>query len=373
MNSYRLSHEDLDRLLGILRNEGWETIGPTLRDGAVMYDAVRGLADLPTGLRDVHGQGTYHVTQTDAPDLFGYNVGPVSLKRFLFPPETLLFRSSREQGRITLEEPPAEARRIAVIGVRACDVAAANIQDRVFLDGEFRDESYGNRRSGLFVVAVNCTTAGENCFCASMDSGPAAKGHFDLALTEVAGPDGHFFIMQSGGDRGAAAATALGAPLASSDELNAAAAAVDVARQSMGKSLDTRGLKKVLYQSAESSHWEEVAKRCLACANCTMVCPTCFCSTVVDSTDLTGETADRTRVWDSCFNTEYSHMHGGAVRESTSARYRQWLTHKLASWHDQFGTPGCVGCGRCITWCPAGIDLTEEVKGLRVQFERTVP
>jgi ferredoxin len=95
-----------------------------------------------------------------------------------------------------------------------------------------------------------------------------------------------------------------------------------------------------------------------------MVCPTCFCSTVEDTTDLTGAIAERWQVWDSCFNADHSYLHGGYVRKTTGSRYRQWITHKLATWHDQFGMSGCAGCagcGRCITSCPVAIDITEEL------------
>jgi ferredoxin len=101
-----------------------------------------------------------------------------------------------------------------------------------------------------------------------------------------------------------------------------------------------------------------------------MACPTCFCTTVDDVTDLTGSQAVRSRRWDSCFSMDFSYIHGGSVRSSGASRYRQWLTHKLASWQDQFGASGCVGCGRCITWCPVGIDLTEEVEAIRQDAER---
>jgi ferredoxin len=98
-----------------------------------------------------------------------------------------------------------------------------------------------------------------------------------------------------------------------------------------------------------------------------MVCPTCFCASVQETTDLSGEQVDRRRQWDSCFNFDFSYLNGGVVRDQVRSRYRQWLTHKLATWWDQFGLSGCVGCGRCITWCPVGIDLTQEVAALREQ------
>jgi sulfhydrogenase subunit beta (sulfur reductase) len=133
----------------------------------------------------------------------------------------------------------------------------------------------------------------------------------------------------------------------------------------MGRTMDTKGIKELLYRNYENPRWDDVAKRCLTCGNCTMVCPTCFCTTVEDITDLTGEHVERWRKLDSCFTMDFSYIHGGSVRSSPRARYRQWMTHKLATWIDQFGTSGCVGCGRCITWCPVGIDITEETGAIR--------
>ena len=152
---------------------------------------------------------------------------------------------------------------------------------------------------------------------------------------------------------------------ADSGERAAADVVVARAAQRMGRELQIDGLHDLLLRNLEHPRWDEVAARCLACGNCTMVCPTCFCTSVDDITDLSGDSAERVRRWDSCFTMMFSHLHGGSVRTSARSRYRQWLTHKLAAWIDQFGSSGCVGCGRCITWCPAGIDLTEEVRAVR--------
>jgi ferredoxin len=149
---------------------------------------------------------------------------------------------------------------------------------------------------------------------------------------------------------------------AGSEEVRSARADVEAAAHRMGRQMPDTDLRELLIRSRESSQWEEVASRCLTCGNCTMVCPTCFCTTTEDVSDLTGEHAERWRHWASCYEFDFTYVHGGgSVRQSGDSRYRHWLTHKLGTWHDQFGMSGCVGCGRCIAWCPTGIDITAEM------------
>jgi ferredoxin len=255
--------------------------------------------------------------------------------------------------------------KFAFIGVRPCEIHAIAIQDKVFLNGEYSDPFYKARRQDLFIVAVNCGRAGGTCFCASMDTGPKATFGFDLALTEVLEAGRHYFVVEVGTELGAEILREVPHKAASGEEKATAERIVAKTAGQMGRTMDTRGIKDLLYRNYENPRWDDVAKRCLTCGNCTMVCPTCFCVTVEDLTDLTGEHAERWRKWDSCFTMDFSYIHGGSVRASVMARYRQWMTHKLATWIDQFGTSGCVGCGRCITWCPVAIDITEEASAIR--------
>src|SRR6266487_5651279 len=231
-----VEREHLQHLLAALLKRGYQVVGPTVRDNAIVYDTLASVDDLPVGYTDEQDGGSYRLKKRDDKALFGYAVGPQSWKRFLHPPVLRLW----------------QARRI-----------------------------------------------------------------------------------------------------------------VQKTSEQMGRSLDTTEIKDLLYRNMEHPRWDEVATRCLSCTNCTMVCPTCFCTTVEDTSDLAGENAERWRKWDSCFDTSFSYISGGSIRSSVKSRYRQWMTHKLASWIDQFGTSGCVGCGRCITWCPVGIDITEEVRAIR--------
>ncbi len=356
-----LDAEGLAALVDALVAAGYRVLGPAVKGGAIVYDEVASGKELPRGFTEDQDAGRYRLGRRDDEAFFGFAVGPTSWKRFLHPPDLLRFRASREGHGFAVEPADGAPTSLALLGVRPCDLAAIARQDRVLLGGPYADPAYAARRTEAFVVAVQCTEPGGTCFCASMGTGPRAESGFDLALTE--GP-ASAFVVEVGSSRGAELLGRVPNRPAAADEVAAARAATDAARGKMGRTLETAGLKEALQAAAESPRWEAVAGRCLSCANCTLACPTCFCTTVEDTTDVTGGRAERWRRWDSCFSLDFSYIHGGSVRRTPSSRYRQWLTHKLASWHDQFGEPGCVGCGRCITWCPAGIDLTEEARAV---------
>lgn len=360
-----LARKDFSHLFRALAARGYTILGPVMRDGAIVYDEVSGPEELPIGWTDEQTAGSYRLGRSGREACFDYVVGPQSWKKYLHPPKVRLWAARREENGFTVIEGPRESPRYAFLGVRACELEAIARQDRVFLGGAFVDSIYRANREGAFLIAVNCTRAGGNCFCGSMKTGPRAGGGFDLALTEVIEEQSHYFLVEAGTDRGSELLAELPARKASAAQRAAAEDLVAQAAARMGRAMETEGLKDLLQQNSEHREWSEVAKRCLTCANCTMVCPTCFCSTVEDVTDLKGDHAERWRKWDSCFTMDFSYIHGGSVRPSTRTRYRQWMTHKLASWIDQYGTSGCVGCGRCITWCPVGIDLTEEVRVMR--------
>lgn len=358
--------KDITQLIGALKGAGYTVIGPKVRDGAIILDQIETADDLPRGWTDDHGPGSYKIEQTGSDEYFSFVVGPMSWKRFLFPPRLTLFTAQKNhKGFETASGVPDPPPTYAFIGVRPCELHALMIQDRIFSLGRYVDPHYSRTRERVFTVAVNCTRPGDTCFCRSMGTGPAAEEGYDLALTEVVGTGVHHFVVRSGSARGAELLEKVPHRDASELEEQAAHARTTRAAGMMQKKLDTTNIKQLLYGNFEHPEWDDVSKRCLACTNCTLVCPTCFCSTVEDATDLAGTSAQRSRRWDSCFTMDYTKVAGGNVRPSRRARYRQWLTHKLAYWIDQFGTSGCVGCGRCITWCPVGIDITAEVEKIQ--------
>ena len=356
---------ELDAILDSLRRRGHTLVGPTVRDGAIVLGEIEGAADLPRGWTDEQDAGRYRLRRREDDARFGYAVGPHAWKRYLHPPAVVRWRARRNDGGFEAVPDATPPPKLAFVGVRPCELAAIRVQDRVFLGEPFVDPAYRSRREPAFVLAVDCGSPAGTCFCASLGTGPKTGPGFDLALTELVGDGRHELVVEVGSERGAEVTAGIDHRSAEPRDREAALAVTAQAAQRMGRTLETAGLKELLYRHYEDPHWDEVAKRCLGCGNCTMVCPTCFCATVEDVTDLVGANTERRRIWDSCFSQEFSYVHGGSVRTSGGARYRQWITHKLLTWHDQFGVSGCVGCGRCITWCPVGIDITAEARAVR--------
>jgi sulfhydrogenase subunit beta (sulfur reductase) len=365
-----VTQDGLQILLDRLKGLGYRVVGPMMRDQAIVYDDIASLDDLPRGWTDEQDGGHYRLVERDDDALFGYAVGPHSWKKFLHPPLLRLWRAEHSAQGTRVVTDPGPDEKLAFVGVRSCELHAIAIQDKVFLQGTYIDPHYRARREGTFIIAVNCGQAGGTCFCVSMKTGPKAQSGFDLTLTEVISAEGQRFVVEIGTDAGAMVLVDVPHRLVTQDDINAAEAIVEHTAMSMGRQMQSDDIHELLLRNLEHPRWDEVAERCLTCANCTMVCPTCFCTSVEDSSDLAGKETSRSRRWDSCFTMDFSYIHGGSVRASTRSRYRQWMTHKLATWFDQFGTSGCVGCGRCITWCPVGIDITEEAQAIREQEPR---
>jgi ferredoxin len=360
-----LELQGLRELLEVLGSRGYSVMGPTLRHGSLVYDHLTSIDALPRGWGDEQKGGYFRLRPLPEPRLFGYGVGQQSWKQFLYPPRRRLWQARGDRNGLQILPPEEPAPKFAFIGVHPCDLQAIAVQDKVFLEGPYIDPHYRTRREQAFILAVNCAHPCGTGFCASMGTGPKAASGFDLALTEILEGEQHYFVAAVGSERGRQIIGQISHQKARTAEQEAAAGTSARAAREMGRTLDTRDIKALLYRNYENPQWDRVAARCLTCGNCTLVCPTCFCHTVEDSSDLTGEQAERWRRWDVCYTVDYSYLHGGSVRATPKSRYRQWLTHKLATWIDQFGVSGCVGCGRCITWCPVAIDLTEEVRAIR--------
>jgi len=358
----------LTGMIEALSGQGYTIIAPTVHRDVVKLRPISGSDEIARGVRDLQDGGDYRLEEGDEDLFFEYVVGPDSAKSYFFPAHQKLFSLDIENGRFEVHQDRAQVPKLALFGLRPCDLAAIRVQDRVFAGrepaGAARCEAelhYRRVRAQSMLIAVNCTRPGGTCFCDSMGTGPKATEGFDVAMTELRSG----FVVEAGSDAGMSLLHELPLRDPSPAELELADLKMARAREHMGRILDTRDIVDLLDRNIEHVRWDNVAARCLSCGNCTMVCPTCFCSTVSDSSDLAVKKAVRTRHWESCFTHQFSSTTMGPHRHTIRGRYRHWMRHKLSTWWEQFGTSGCVGCGRCITWCPVGIDLTEETAAIR--------
>ena len=350
MDRRSLSPEGIRSLLALLREDGFRIVAPSHTGGTVTLAEIADPDELAVGLALEAGPGRTRVISS--PAMFGSIGGPESMKRWQHPAQKLIWQGERGKegftGSAVVEE---SAGPVAFFGVRACDLAGARVLAKAVR------RPLGEQD---LVISLRCTSSAPTCFCTTMGTGPdVAPEAADLILTEVLEPK-HRFIATAASDRGSALLARVDAKPATEADVKAADQLVAAVAASMAKAFDPQEARMVLDRPTTSG-WEEVGARCMACGNCTAVCPTCFCVTVVDRTDPAATKAERIMKWDSCYTPGFSEMHGGPVRSQISSRYRQWVSHKVSWWWEQFGTAGCVGCGRCIVWCPVGIDIRKEV------------
>lgn len=360
MKSLFIHRQSIQQLIDCLIKDGYSVYGPRVVEQAIHYAPLSSIEQLPTGVRVEQSPGTYQLKYEDDPYFFRWSNGPQALKPLLFRPKEILWSSRNlEDGRLVFEQhDEAQSSGIAVIGIRACDLAALELHDRHFMNPYAPDRQYSRQRENLLLIAVNCTHPADTCFCTSTGDGPNAQTGYDLLLDEIA--DG--FVVHAATQKGIDLVRELTAREANMDELAQCSQQRTIAASHNTRSVPPGNLYPALTSHAQSHAWAEIAQRCLSCGNCTAVCPTCFCSNQLERQDFMEKRSDHTREWDSCFNEKHSYIHGLVIHANTELRYRQWLTHKFGSWHLQYGRSGCVGCGRCIAWCPVGIDVTESLQ-----------
>jgi len=359
-SSIVIKKSDIRVLIRNLR-DSYRLIGPVIEDGVIVLREMV-LDELPAGAIDSQSPGKYRLLNKRDEEIFSFSNGPDSFKRFLYPSIKNLYYFKKTRKGLEIKIPDEDDKNFAFFGIRACDIKAMEILKKVFSDIKGHELT---RRSPL-IIGVNCSRPNENCFCHSLGSGPEIKNGADMVITELR--DG--LMIETGLDR-IEFLEDIDYVEATEKEFIEKRTVIEGCKDRIKKSVHSGDLSGRIYRNLEDPRWKIVSERCLACGNCTQVCPTCFCTSTFDVIDIPslkrsseGLSGKRLRVWDSCFSTNFARVHGGNFRPSRRARYRHWLSHKFGYWIDQFGMIGCVGCGRCITWCPVGIDVTEELNSL---------
>lgn len=359
-----LDRSKLQSLIDALMQSGYQCVGPQVKENSIVYDNISTVAQLPLGYSAEQQPGSYRLVRNSGNRYFAWANGAQNIKPLVFKPRQLIWSVTQDQkGSYVFVEGDAAAPKMAIIGARACDIAALELLDKHFLDGDYRDPFYSAARDNMILIAVNCSHAAETCFCASTGDGPRASFGYDIALSELDSG----FLLHAPSDKGEAIVKQLSLQASTETQRHQAAEEIQQAAKQQQRKVPLRNLYQILISKLEHPRWEDVAARCLSCGNCTMVCPSCFCHAQVEQQALDGGHSDHYRQWDSCFTQGHSYIHGITIRSDTRSRYRQWLMHKFAVWHQQYGRSGCVGCGRCITWCPVGIDVTEELAALTAE------
>ncbi|MDH3343055.1 MAG: 4Fe-4S dicluster domain-containing protein, partial [Gammaproteobacteria bacterium] len=327
-----------------MSTKGYSCIGPQVRDGAIIYDEINSVEQLPYGIGGEQSPGHYSLVENNSKKYFDWANGPQAIKPLLFASREKLWQSQQSvEGVISFDKNEPEARPTVIFGARACDVAAMKIQDQHFLEQEFVDPYYKARREKLIIIAVNCSHPADTCFCQSTGDGPFVDEGADLVLTEL----DQGFLVETQSSRAELFLEGLALEDSSKEQLDEYETIKKNASNQKRK-LPKFDIKSRLQNELNNDAWHEIATKCLSCGNCTSVCPTCFCHSENEVPELDGKSSTHYREWDSCFSQGHSYIHGITIRSETSQRYRQWLTHKFSSWHEQYGRSGCVGCGRCI-------------------------
>lgn len=352
--------QQLQQLLDNIHNHGYRCIGPQVRDGAIIYDSLNSIEQLPYGKTDRQSAGSYTLENTPDKKFFDWANGPQAIKPLLFRPREKLWQSTKsDDGTICFSGSDTSAEPTVFFAARACDIAALQLHDQHFLQQQFIDPYYQAHREKLLIIAVNCSSPADTCFCHSTGDGPFVKQGADIILTEL----DNGFLVKAETSQGDTLLEKIDLKYITADQ-SAELTRIEEKAQKQKRQLPDFDIKNRLLNELDNDTWHDIATNCLSCGNCTSVCPTCFCHSENDIPSLDGQTSEHYREWDSCFGQGHSFIHGITIRSETSQRYRQWLTHKFSSWHDQYGRSGCVGCGRCISWCPTGIDVTESLFSL---------
>jgi len=281
-------------------------------------------------------------------------------KEVFFPQSETMFRYEKtgKQHQVTSTE-EVERKRV-ILGARPCDIQAVSLIDQVFSGKEFTDVYYVNKRKATTIIGMACDHPLSTCFCSSMKGGPFHREGSDLFLIDL----GEAYLVELLTEKGKTFQKNKFLKEALAKDINLAKEVEEKATPKTDGSLPVAGIEKRLDQMLESPFWERVQEKCIGCRICTYLCPTCHCFDIVDEA-LTNK-GQRVRNWDSCLSSLYSQETSGHnPRPTNRERTRQRIMHKFNYFPKNFDQIACVGCGRCIIYCPVNFDIRQTIKEIQ--------
>ncbi len=328
MADYKFAKDKLAEVIGAL--EGYQVFAPMAVDDVVRFKPVEDPAEVSL-------------------DFHNSNVPP---KELMFPQTETLFKYRVGSTDIEPEVPEESAKRL-VFGIRPCDAMAYTIVDHLY-SWDFPDPYYQKRRESTVLFGLACAEPMSSCFCPSLGGGPASEKGLDALMFDL----GDTFYVKTITDSGEEAAKAMGLEAASETEVKAAQAQEAEALAGIKRSIDTEGIPEKLPALYDHPFWEQFSDRCLSCGICTFLCPTCHCFDIQDEVEAFD--GRRARMWDTCMFAEYTaHTSGHNPRPTRKERTRNRISHKYSYFPEKFDVIACVGCGRCIYFCPVNIDILD--------------
>jgi NAD-dependent dihydropyrimidine dehydrogenase PreA subunit len=283
-------------------------------------------------------------------------------KEVFFPQSETMFRYEKagKQHQVTSTE-EVERKRV-ILGARPCDIQAVLLIDQVFSGKEYTDVYYVNKRKATTIIGMGCDHPLSTCFCSSMKGGPFSREGSDLFLIDL----GEAYLVELLTEKGTAFQNNKFLKEANTKEINSAKEIEEKASKKTDDSLSVVGIEKRLDQMLENPFWERVQEKCIGCRVCTYLCPTCHCFDIADEV-LTNK-GQRVRNWDSCLSSLYSQETSGHnPRPTNRERTQQRIMHKFNYFPKNFDRIACVGCGRCILYCPANFDIRQAIKEINAK------
>ena len=263
---------------------------------------------------------------------------------FLLPNREVLFKYIQESGRYTFEEVAAKPR--LIYGIRPCDLKAISVLDKIF-GSQPADHPYLERRNSTILAVINCIRPSEQCFCSTLDSGPDARGEYDLMLTDL----GKVYLVETGSPAGILILKDNPEFFeeANNDHEAEKLRIMKTARETVRSDRTPEKIREAI----RGADWQSLGEHCMSCGGCTFVCPVCHCFNIFDLGVPDGE---RLRCRDSCILSGFTRMAGGDPRKTQGERMQNWYMDKFFYIPENTGLLGCVGCGRCSKVCLSGTD-----------------